>query len=666
MDAMRIAHNISALDTGRQLGLIQSRSEESSFKLASGYRINKAADDAAGLSISEKMREQIRGLDRASLNSTDGISLIQTAEGAMGEIHDILQRMGELSVQASNDTNTEDDRQKIQDEVELLKAEIDRIAQETEFNTMKLLDGTFSDPEMTGRNVKAFALNGVQKGQPFTLKELNSRNGMKFIYEDVTHQVNATQTPAGSATIAGYGSLKGALKSQIVPQAVQSIVNRYSSTFGYLRNSSIGIGLELYTNTSSSTLASVTMGVSGPLNALNVKYTLSVNMATLDFDNAGNLKAASRDELEVTIIHEMTHAMMDETLTNGMLGHTGNGQFQQGARFPMWFIEGMAQASAGGCFNGNDWVNASLKITASTPVGTIATILNKGDNHLSKADGGSGIAQYGTGYLACMYLGYLAGGGGSVQASKIARGLDTIMSEIKSGTSMEEAVKKYTKYQTLTDFENNFGKDAATFVHDLVTAVGNGAGGLVSGFTTSKDFLPDRNLNLSLFELNTTSTQVSNAYPKDHTVLAGGTRRGVGASGPKGGGGTLNIQIGANANQLMAIYIDSMSAGVLGVGGVNVTTFEDAQDAIESVHMAIEIVSYQRAKLGAYQNRLDHAISSLDNSSENLQAAESRIRDVDIAKEMVQYSAAQILMQSGQAMLAQANQNSSGLLTLLR
>lgn len=663
---MVITHNISALNTGRQLGVVQRRAEDSSFKLASGYRINKAADDAAGLSISETMREQIRGLDRASLNSTDGISLIQTAEGAMGEIHSILQRMGELSVQAANDTNTDDDRQTIQEEIELLKAEIDRIAEDTEFNTMKLLDGTFSDPEMTSNNISVSALNGVNKGQSFTMQELNSQKGMKIVYEDATYGVNTVQTPTGPATTPGYAPLKTALKNQIVPQAVQAIVNRYSTTFGYLRNSSIGIGLALENKSGSQVLASVTMGTSSTAAGVNVMYKLTVNMASLKFDNVtGNLDPTSRDELEVTIIHEMTHAMMDETLTNGMLGHGG-------APFPMWFIEGMAQASAGGCFDGNDWVNGGLGITASTSTAQIANILNSkasgpnGVNHLSAADSGSGIAQYGTGYLACMYLGYLASGSGSVNASKIASGLDKIMNEIKSGTSMQDAVKKYTKYQTLSDFENNFGNDAAGFVHNLVTAVGSGSGGLVSGLTTSKGFLPDKNLNVSLFELNTASEGVTNAYPSDHPVYAGGTKLGTGPAGPKGGGGTLNIQIGANANQLMAIYIDSMSTGVLGVLGVNVTSFQDAQDAIESVHMAIDIVSHQRAKLGAYENRLNYAISNLDNSSENLQAAESKIRDLDVAEEMVQFSASQILLQSGQSMLAQANQNSNGILSLLR
>ena len=139
---MRINHNIAALNTHRQLNSASNAQSKSMEKLASGLRINRAGDDAAGLAISEKMRGQIRGLDQASKNSQDGISMIQTAEGALNETHDILQRMRELSVQSSNDTNTLDDRKEIQKEVEQLKSEIDRISNTTEFNTQKLLNGS--------------------------------------------------------------------------------------------------------------------------------------------------------------------------------------------------------------------------------------------------------------------------------------------------------------------------------------------------------------------------------------------------------------------------------------------------------------------------------------------------------------------------------------------
>ncbi len=152
---MIIQHNMTALNTNRQLGITNNGLRVSSEKLASGYRVNRAADDAAGLSISEKMRGQIRGLERASDNAQDGISLIQTAEGALNEIHAIVQRMRELVVQASNDTNVTEDRVAIAKELTALISEVDRIASQTEFNTMTLLDGTF-----TGKNLQVGANNG--------------------------------------------------------------------------------------------------------------------------------------------------------------------------------------------------------------------------------------------------------------------------------------------------------------------------------------------------------------------------------------------------------------------------------------------------------------------------------------------------------------------------
>lgn len=142
---MIVQHNMSSLNTNRQLGITNTNLSKSSEKLASGYRVNRAGDDAAGLSISEKMRGQIRGLEQASSNAQDGISLIQTAEGALQEIHSIVQRMRELTVQASNDTNVSADRFAIARELAALASEIDRIASQTEFNTMTLLDGSFTD-----------------------------------------------------------------------------------------------------------------------------------------------------------------------------------------------------------------------------------------------------------------------------------------------------------------------------------------------------------------------------------------------------------------------------------------------------------------------------------------------------------------------------------------
>ncbi|MCI6499452.1 MAG: flagellin [Lachnospiraceae bacterium] len=152
---MVVQHNLSAMNTNRQLGITTSGQAKSTEKLSSGYRINRAGDDAAGLTISEKMRSQIRGLNKASTNAEDGISLIQVAEGALNEAHSILQRMNELATQAANDTNTSSDRTAVQQEIDALTSEIDRIASTTQFNTMNLIDGSFS-----AKNLQVGALEG--------------------------------------------------------------------------------------------------------------------------------------------------------------------------------------------------------------------------------------------------------------------------------------------------------------------------------------------------------------------------------------------------------------------------------------------------------------------------------------------------------------------------
>lgn len=161
---MIVQHNMTALNANRQLGITNTNMAKSTEKLSSGYRINRAADDAAGLSISEKMRGQIRGLKQASTNAQDGESLIQTAEGALSEIHSVLQRMRELTVQASNDTNVTADRRAIAKEVRALTSEINRIATQTEFNTMKLLSGKFKNKILqVGANTKQYITFGISK-----------------------------------------------------------------------------------------------------------------------------------------------------------------------------------------------------------------------------------------------------------------------------------------------------------------------------------------------------------------------------------------------------------------------------------------------------------------------------------------------------------------------
>ena len=733
---MVVAHNITAMNNERQLNIVNGKVEKNTQKLTSGYRINYAADDAAGLSISEKMRKQIRGLDRAVQNAEEGISLIQTAEGALNEVHDMLQRMNELCIQAANGTNSETDRGYIQDEVKQLKSEIDRVATTVKFNDLYLLDGSLASTsgqadiekeyqeymEEAARGIAVVALNGEASGDTLTLADIDKQSGLKIVYTELKHDVETTQTQTGNATISGYDALKEDLKKEIVPQAVKALLETFPDTYGYLNGSSIGIGLELYSNSASTTLASVTIGVSGYLSALNVTYKLSVNTATLSFDASGNLTDESRNELENTIIHEMTHAMMDEALTAGMLGYNGGTGFDANLQFPGWFAEGMAQAAAGACFDGNDWVNVGLGITASTSISDISSIIRNSSNAIASD---TTKARYATGYLACMYLGYLASGNASAMntdastAQKaIAVGIDKILSSIKSGESLDAVIADYTGYSGLSDFESRFGTttavtsgydDAATFIHKLVSGVGSGSGGLTTGNYAGNDQLPDSAVTpeIKLFELDTDNDTINNVYPSGYDVLTGGTATttgtpgltgsgtgGTGGSGGTGGtggnggtggtggsggtgstgGGTepyipktgLTLQIGAESQQRMRIYIEAMNVEAIGAKDVDVTTVEKATRSIDMVAFAIHRVSTQRAELGAYQNRLEHTVRNLNNVEENTQAAESQIRDTDMAEEMVEYSNNQVLQQAGQSVLAQANQANQGVISLLR
>jgi len=206
---MVVQHNLSAMNTNRQLGTVQGLQAKSTEKLSSGYRINRAGDDAAGLTISEKMRSQIKGLDKASANAQDGISLIQTAEGALNETHSILQRMNELSTQAANDTNTTTDRTALQSEVTQLVSEIDRIQSSTQFNTMNLLDGKF-----TGKNLQVGSLSG----QAIKISIAN---------------MDASSIGVSKLGLNSYGSAGNAMKSV---QSAINLVSKQRSSLGALQN----------------------------------------------------------------------------------------------------------------------------------------------------------------------------------------------------------------------------------------------------------------------------------------------------------------------------------------------------------------------------------------------------------------------------------------------
>lgn len=643
---MVLQHNLEALNANRNFKVATKRQEKSSEKLSSGYKINRAADNTAGLTISEGMRSMVRGLNRASNNSEDGLSLLQTADGALEEVHSILQRARELSVQAANDTNTDTDRQALQYEVDELLVEINRISDTTEFNTLKLLDGSIQG---SGSNSAPYINNMMSAGPGIVHSGMENVNGA--VRKDPIIDASAQ----GVCSAAELTNVQTSLDS-MVPQATGAIMNALPA-FNDLAVSDT-IGVKLYAD-NSSTLAyvacSYSYDASGKISGLSLN--LSVNVASLQFDQTSQqLTADSKRALETTVAHEMIHAFMDEVLPNGMLGAT-NGVVDKKNKFPGWFAEGMAQCAAGGCSNDNDWVNGGLGLHESMSESSIASVVQSSGNKLSS---GTTASQYGTGYLACMYLGYLAAGGGNVDAGTIAGGLNTLVTKVKDGMSLSEAVKEISngKYKSLGDFQKKFGDaDSAHFIKLLLGAAGSTGNGSVltglgsanvlnPGVSNTSKYKPDFNREFA-------------ASTGTHTFRDGG-------SGGYGSGPALNLQVGSLGGQGVAISVDAMHTMALGLDGLSVLDYARASAAIEAIDYAINMVSENRSSIGAYMNRLGHTIANLDNTSENTQGAESRIRDTDMAEEMVEYSASNIISQAGQSMLAQANQGKHGILQLLQ
>ena len=545
---MKIQNNITAMNANRILGVNKSKTAKALEKLASGYRINRSADDAAGLAVSEKMRSMINGITQAEKNCHDAVSLVQTAEGALNEVHSMLQRMNALANQAANGSYDDGiDRASLQLEFTQIQDEIDHIAEHTDFNGMNLFDGTGGTYKLPSGNTvtkqqKYTAVDASAQQNNVTLESVLSQKSEKLeniIYTETTFNFETTQTQAGSSTNTspeGWAEAAETLETQIVPQAVQAIMSKYTA-FNYLTGSSIGIGLNLYSD-SSTTLAYVSASptayqnnTTGEVYATAMTYTLSVNMNSVDLSTE-----EGRSALESTIAHEMIHAFMFEATTAGMFGLSSSGQTDS---FPAWFAEGMAQTASG---PGN-WVHHGMGITPDSDTSEISTAL--ANDPLTSSESNT-TAQYGTGYLACMYLGYLASGAdanlssSTAAASDILSGLNTMLSKIISGSSLDSVINEISggKYSSTSDFENGFANDGdvVSFIQMMAlqgyfstdSTPNDGyttnvvSGGLISGNLLNGDPYPDDSLSLNLFALDSTNTAVKNEYPSDITVLSGG------------------------------------------------------------------------------------------------------------------------------------------------
>ena len=549
--AMIVQHNMQSMNANRQLGIVSTNLAKSTEKLSSGFRINRAADDAAGLAISEKMRSQIRGLTQASTNAEDGISLIQTAEGALNESHSILQRMRQLAVQAANGTETDDDRGNIQDEIEQLQDELDRIAETTEFNTMKLLDGSFDG-------------------------------------------VASTNTTAGPK----YG--------------------QYSGKLGAFITSNIA-GVKISTNTSA-TLGGESAIWNGAGTGLTINLANNKTYTQADIDNL--IKNAKQE---------------DSTAVNTP------------AEVTLKFATGVFTAS-----------DATSVTSAATVAGQKAT----GSSAIVADDSGKFVGantvtitsnKYGQDYNIDIEFIFKADEG------KESVTLNTAPSyNMSTATDLSGAVGTYAGYQ----ISLMSGKEyTAEDIEDLLAEAGLNVSVELSGVTANNG-TDEPN---TLFITDSTATKIvslknGKGLGDEDAFLTQNWYDSVNSTGG------MKLQIGANEGQTLSFNIGDMSAAALGVSGnsIRVDDQDKASSSITAIDAAIEKVSKQRATLGAVQNRLEHTIANLDTSAENLQTAESRIRDVDMAAEMVEYSKNNILSQASQSMLAQANQATQGVLSLLQ
>lgn len=621
---MRIQHNVTALNVHRNLTGNNSSVAKNLEKLSSGYKINRAGDDAAGLAISEKMRAQITGLDQAVQNADDGISLVQTVEGAATEVHSMLNRMMELSVQSANGTYTAEERTMMDQEMQQLKTEVSRIGNTTTFNGIRLFPN--GNP---GGTKEAFM---TTYGLTVDLKN-------RTCEVDYIDRARAVSAGGGTGSARAAATLADKIATEYFPNAISQILTAFPTL-----ETAIGadkIGMELHIGNidgKGGTLAYAQFS----FYATGKPGSMLIKVDSSDFNDA-SISGADAQKLESTIAHELMHSVMQYTMTDQMSGRGG------AEKFPEWFTEGTAQLSGGG-FPTN-W-NAELAQIANNLTSAADTSQDTAIGNYLKKYTVAG-RPYGHGYLASAYIGYLANGGGTVTGSNIAAGMDQIFGEIINNNSkLYDAISKHTggKINSLSSLEQLFRQpdaDLVKFVRELAFASKNGAGSVITSSLSDASMIGNTVSGNQAFYVTDVATKPT----------------GSGIASTTG----IQLMVGSNnmADNIINVELYQMNPDSLGLADTNVSDQESALSAIDEVNDAIDQLSSIRSYYGALQNRLEHTVANLSNTVENLTASESRIRDTDMAKAMMEYTRNSILVQSSQAMLAQANQQPSSVLQLL-
>ena len=681
---MRIQHNIAAMSSYRNYNTNTSALNKNLEKLSSGYKINRAGDDAAGLAISEKMRAQITGLNAAQKNVKDGISLVKTAEGAMQEVQDMLNRMDYLATQSANGTYDNDvDRKALQDEVDQLLTEIDRIADSANFNGIKLLDGTL------GMNTNAFTV-----GDAVTSADLVPGAAATLAYTTAAGKIHMADVgsevlpefsidfsklvfEAGSASKGSFKLQLGGASYTIASVTASTTASAIAAAFAsQITGTADTKALKLGTGSKAAwfkasadgnKLHFTFMGVGAKASAATTATGAVSSAVVSDFQNfiGQTVKVVATTPSKYNVkengICDITEIKLAEkaadskrvgvgiTMTASLVAD-GN-RLTIGSKtftFKTKGSDSIVASTASNVIDVSKYVTASGAVGSTAITAAIAQLTNQsyGDYVISAGSGANELhvdmiaASKADKYTtASAVKGLITAQKPDTQAQNVGVNLTVTASKIKDGNTLTIDGVKYVFTAKGTEADSSK-------VKYLKTADGmDGADGLKAALTNAGYSVA------SGTSANQYVIRAASASAKSVEILGKG----------------LTLQIGDTSdswNQL-GVSIKDMHADSLGVGNLKINTAEDAAAAIQTIRDAINNVSSVRGTLGATQNRLEHTANNLSVMAENIQDAESTIRDTDIAEEMMAYTKNNILVQSAQAMLAQANQIPQGVLQLL-
>ncbi len=604
---MRINYNVSSIIARNALNNNDKRVAASTQRLSSGYKINSAADDAAGLAIARRMNSQIKSLKEANRSANDGLSALNTADGAMSEMHDILQRMNELAIQSANGTNADSDRTMIQNEIDQLVNELDRIANTTQFNAQNLLDGSFAYKAYTSiDNTKVMSYTeGVSTGT-YIIGQLKY-----YHYDELTTRYKTEETKIkdtdGKVVNVTYAS------SQVkVTESEHIEVNNDDNILNESLVTSSSLG----------------------------QYTTNITQAK-PFPE-GSKVSVKDDKIVITAqgnfeikISVNDRTPLGDVTTTTISGATGVNSITK---------EYDNKAVAGGTV---------VTTTSYSTVKTYHNIAVKGSNG----------KRYNIGELNFF---------NNTDSKSNAISNQEIYTDFRgdNGRGLKDDFAEFFKEknpQCVIDIDSVAWDDTSGTFEISYTATDSRTGAKTP-YTEQFTLYEDTN---EYGDVMATQKKLENYLYSEKQITR--TEYVIGNNDPEDclkidvtGMGPMEVQVGANEGQYMILDIPALNAVNLGVDKVDLTTMESARLSIDDIGNAINELSAVRAKIGAYSNRLEHTITNLDTTEENITASYSRIMDVDMATEMTEYSTVQVLVQASTSMLAQANERPQQVLQLIQ